>query len=178
MGGKDGGRREVLRELTGEALEGERWRTETTHMQQVRFIRNTRFQGYPTIIPQSSFPFLLPQSTTMANDNYIRFPGPSLYSNPIFSFTACWPPFAFQSSFRPFIYSHSFFKACVIGTYKFSLRFCWLYYTYIQPRLPLTFKYFSTIKVLPIPPPLFSPDCCVFVSLCLTLVCDVDFLSG
>lgn len=186
MGGKDGGWREVLRKLTGEALEGgrwRRWRKETTHMQQVRFIRNTRFQGYPTIIPILLSLSSPPWPTTIISDFLVHrfipiqfFPSllagrhlPSIIYMVMVSSISCLFGLLY-------IYILSS-RHADIGSDKFSLRFCWLHYTYIQPRLPLTFKYFSAMKVLPIPP-LFSPDCCVFVLLCLTLVRDVGFMSG
>ena len=51
------------------------------------------------------------------------------------------------SALFSFFFIHSL-RHLVTGTYHFSLRFCWLRYTYIQPRLPLSLKYFSAIKAL------------------------------
>ena len=81
------------------------WRTRNnSHLKQIRFIRNTfpltlgfgfkvtkitqqfRNTSKPTPFPLTHVFF--PQCTTTANDNYIRFPDQSLYSNPFFSLLA------------------------------------------------------------------------------------------
>lgn len=172
-GGRDGEAERGLEKVNRE-LPPSGWKVGGGEKKQLTYsTSDLSVQGYPTITPRIPFPFFphnvqprpisdflvhrfVPIQSFLFTGRHLRS---IIYLVMVSSISRLFDLL--------FIYLLSS-RHVVIGTYKFSLRFCWLHYTYIQSRLPLTLKYFSAIKALLsiLPSPLLLSPLIVGFSYC------------